>query len=109
METGPSAGGLAPLWQLEHWLATAVWVWFHLVGVQPVTLWQLPQLALVGMCWAFLGVAVLPLWQDAQLVAAVKVLWSTLAPAQLLVVLWQLSQLPVTEAWMALAGLLVRP
>ena len=35
--------------------------------------------------------ALLPLWQLAQLVATVKLLWSTLAPAQLLVVLWQFS------------------
>jgi hypothetical protein len=51
-----------------------------------------------------LAVAVLPLWQLAQLVAALKVEWSTLA-AQLLVDLWQLSQLPVTLACVVLFGL----
>ena len=54
---------------------------------------------------AGLPVAVLPLWQVAQTVAAVNVLWSTLAPAQVLVLLWQLSQLPVTVAWVAVLGL----
>jgi hypothetical protein len=52
-----------------------------------------------------LPVAVLPLWQDAQLVAAVKDAWSTLAADQVLVDLWQLSQLPVTEACRLLLGL----
>ncbi len=50
-----------------------------------------------GMWVAGLPVAALPLWQLAQLVAAVNVLWSTLAPAQPLV-LWQLSQ--VSDRWM---------
>ena len=53
--------------------------------------------------------APLPLWQLAQLVAAVNLLWSGLAADQLAVDLWQVSQLPVTEAWTAVAGLLVRP
>ena len=55
------------------------------------------------MCDAGLAVAVVPLWQLAQLVAAVNVLWSTLAPAQPLV-LWQLSQL-VTPLCTAVLGL----
>jgi hypothetical protein len=109
LEVGPSAGGLAPLWQLEHWLATTACVWFQFVGVQPVTRWQLAQLAAVGMCTAFLPVALVPLWQLVQVVAVVKVLWSTLAPLQVEVVLWQLSQLPVTVACTAVAGLLVSP
>jgi hypothetical protein len=33
-----------------------------------------------------------PLWQLAQLVALVKVLWSALAPVQIVVDLWQVSQ-----------------
>jgi hypothetical protein len=49
-------------------------VWFHLLGVQPVTLWQVPQVADVGMWVPLLPVAELPLWQLAQLVAAVNVL-----------------------------------
>ena len=57
----PSAGGNAPLWQVEHWLVTGVWLWFHLVGFQPVTLWQLTQFTEVGMCAGVLPVAALPL------------------------------------------------
>ena len=44
-----------------------------------------------------------PLWQPTQLVAALKLPWSGLAPAQPLVT-WQLSQL-LTPAWMAVPGL----
>jgi hypothetical protein len=34
----PSAGGKAPLWQVEHWLLTGICEWFHLVGFQPLVL-----------------------------------------------------------------------
>jgi hypothetical protein len=105
----PSAGGNAPLWQVEHWLATGAWVWFQLLGFQLAVVWQLMQLALVGMCVALLPVAELPLWQLEQLVDALNRLWSGLEPAQVLVDLWQLSQLPVTDAWIAVAGLPVAP
>ena len=47
--------------------------------------------------------AVLPLWQLAQLVAWLNLLWSTLALFQE-VVLWQFSQV-VTPAWVPSAGL----
>ena len=70
-----SAGGNAPLWQLAHWLLTVTCVWFHFDGTQPLTLWQLAQLAApTGMWVEFLPVALLPLWQLEQLVAAVNVL-----------------------------------
>ncbi len=53
------------------------------LGVHLVVLWQLMQFTTPeGMCVAFLPVAELPLWQLLQLVAAVKVLLSTLAPVQ---------------------------
>ena len=39
-----------------------------MVGFQPVTLWQLTQFTLVGMCMPVLPVAALPLWQLEQLV-----------------------------------------
>jgi hypothetical protein len=48
-----------------------------------------------------LPVAVVPLWQVEQTVAAVKVLWLTLVPSQLVVDLWQLSQVAVVERWVA--------
>ena len=80
------------MWQVVHWFATITCVWFHGLGFQAVVVWQAMQLvAPTGMWLAALPVAPLPLWQLAQLVAAVKVLWSTLAPAQLVVVLWQFS------------------
>ena len=72
MATGPSAGGLAPLWQVEHWLATGICVWFHFEGNQPLVLWQLVQLRVVGMWAAVLPVAELPLWQELQFVAGVN-------------------------------------
>jgi hypothetical protein len=68
------------VWQLEHWLVTGIWVWFHLAGFQPVTLWQLMQLTDVGMCVAALPTAALPLWHVVQLVAEVNKVWSGLAP-----------------------------
>jgi hypothetical protein len=74
-------------------LATAACVWFHAVGFQPATLWQVVQLATVGMWMPDLPVAPLPLWQLAQLVAVVNELWSMLATGNhATVVLWQLSQ-----------------
>ena len=45
--------------------------------------------------------ALAPLWQLEQLVAVVKVLWSALAPVQIVVDLWQLSQVAVVERWLA--------
>ena len=49
-----------------------------------------------------------PLWHEEQTVALVKRLWSTLAPAQLLVDLWQFSHV-VWPLWMAVEGLPVKP
>ncbi len=48
--------------------------------------------------------AVLPSWQLAQFVSVVNPLWSTLAPAQLAVDLWQLSH-TVTFACTGVLGL----
>jgi hypothetical protein len=50
---------------------------------------------------AVLPVALVPLWQLEQLVALVNVLWSALAPVQIVVDLWQLSQPAVVERWLA--------
>src|SRR5512140_1852943 len=106
-DTLPSAGGYAPLWQVEHCAVTVTCVWFHFVGFHcaGLTLWQLKQFVpAVGMCVADSPVAVLPLWQLAQLVVALKVLWSTLADDQVVVEVWQLSQ-AVALAWIAVLGL----
>jgi len=43
-------------------------VWFHFVGFQLVTVWQLMQLAVVGMWLPSLPAAALPLWQLAHCV-----------------------------------------
>ena len=94
------------MWQLPHCPVTASCVCVHLVGVQAVTLWQLKQLAEpVGTCVPLRPVALLPLWQLTQLVLLLKLPWSTLAPLQVLVLLWQLSQLPVTLACAVVPGL----
>jgi hypothetical protein len=81
-------------------------VWLNLVGLQPtlVGVWQLKQFAVVGTCVPGLPLAALPLWQVAQLVAAVKVPWSGFAPVQMAVDLWQLSH-TVTPLWIGVAGL----
>ena len=44
--------------------------------------------------------ALVPLWQLVHVVALVKVLWSALAPVQIVVDLWQLSQLAVVDKWL---------
>ncbi|OIN93538.1 MAG: hypothetical protein AUJ20_03750 [Comamonadaceae bacterium CG1_02_60_18] len=72
-------------------------------------MWQLAQLSVVLMCVAFLPVALLPLWQLAQLVALVKVLWSALAPLQVEVDLWQLSQPAVVWIWLLFLPVAVLP
>jgi hypothetical protein len=52
------------------------------------------QVLIVVATWlADLPVAAVPLWQLAQLVATVNVLWLTLATFQVLVEEWQVSQL----------------
>jgi hypothetical protein len=94
LEFLPSAGGKLPVWQLAHWALTGIWVWSQRLGFQPVGEWQVPQLALPTGMWALpLPLAPpLPLWQLAQSVAALYLLWSTLVPDQLLVERWQSSQ-----------------
>src|SRR6185369_2300460 len=100
-----SLAGVQAVWQLAHWLVTASCVWFQRLGFHAVVLWQAMQFVVPpGMWVALLPVAPLPLWQLAQLVAAVKPLWSTLAPSQLVVDLWQFSQ-TVWPACTAVVGL----
>jgi hypothetical protein len=72
-------------------------------------LWQVVQLAVVVMWLAVLPVALLPLWQLEQLVALVKVLWSALAPLQVLLDLWQLSQPAVVDRWLLFLPVAVDP
>ena len=98
MAVGPSAGGKLPEWQVEHWLATGACPWFQLVGFHPLVAWQLVQFRLVGIWAAVLPVAVLPLWQLAQLVALVNPAWSMPDAGNQPDVLWQVSQEAVV--WM---------
>ena len=68
------------------------WVWLKLEGFQFLVPWHEAQLTEpTGMWSLFLPVAPLPVWQVVQLVAALKLAWSTL-PADQVVVLWQVSQ-----------------
>ena len=92
MAVGPSAGAKPPEWQVAHWLATGIWLWFQFVGFQAVVAWQLMQLAAVGMCAAVLPAAVPPLWQLEQLVAEVKPLWSMPDAGNQAEVLWHVLQ-----------------
>ena len=79
-------------------------------GSQVDVPWQLKQLVPVGIWLADLPEAVAPSWQEAQLVLLLKPLWSGRAVvAQVEVLLWHDSQLPVTLAWIALLGLAVWP
>jgi hypothetical protein len=89
-------------------LATAIWLWFQLVGFHAVVLWQLMQFTAVGIWVPVLPVAPLPLWQLEQLVAEVNRLWSGLDADQMLVDLWQLSH-EDWPLWMAVAGRPVTP
>ena len=89
-------------------MVTGICEWFHLLGLQAVTLWQLTQFTDVGMWFATLPVAALPLWHVEHTVAAVYRLWSGLEPSQVLVDLWQLSH-TLWPLWMAVAGRLLRP
>src|SRR5205085_5402417 len=94
-----------PLWQLEHWLATGICVWFQVEGFHVTTVWQAMQFAVVGMWVAVLPRALVPLWQPEQLVAALNRLWSGRADIQLTVERWQSPQLVVTPACTGVMGL----
>ena len=68
-------------------------MWFQLLGLKLLVLWQLVQLLEpVGMWLADLPLAVEPLWQLAQLVAEVKPAWSMPLAGEKALVEWQLSQ-----------------
>jgi hypothetical protein len=102
---------MVPLWQVAHWLATGICVWFHFTGFQPVALglWQVSQFRVVGMCPLTLPGAMLPLWHEAQLVAAVKLLWLGLACCQSRVEMWQLSQAEARASGVLWIGVLALP
>jgi hypothetical protein len=73
-------------------LLTAIWVWFQEVGFQAVVVWQAVQFRVLGIWDPGFPVAELPLWQDAQFVAAVKPLWSIPVAGNQALVLWQVPQ-----------------
>lgn len=98
----PCAGGKEPEWQLAHWPVTAIWVWFQLEGLKAVVVWQLVQFREpVGMWVADLPLALVALWQLAQLVADVKPAWSMPLAGVKPLVEWQLSQGSVVTTWLA--------
>ena len=84
---------------MEHCFATTIWEWFQLLGFQDLVLWQLMQLAVVGICDPDLPVAEAPLWQLAQLVAEVKPLWSMPVAGNHALVLWQVPQAAWVGMW----------
>src|SRR5581483_6772201 len=61
--------------------------------------WQVSHGAVVAMWLAGLPVAVVPLWQEAQLL--VMPLWSMRAPENVNVLLWQVSHGAVVTMWFA--------
>jgi hypothetical protein len=72
--------------------ATPLWLKVAVLQATPI-LWQLSQDWVVGMCVVGLPVAVVPLWQVAQVPGAMPV-WLKVAGVQALV-RWQLSQAAV--------------
>jgi hypothetical protein len=87
----PSAGGKLPLWQLLHWPATAICVWFQAVGRHAVKLlWQVSHDSVVGIWLAGLPVALPAPWQVVH-VPATTPAWSKLAAGDHALVRWQLS------------------
>jgi hypothetical protein len=70
------------------------------VKLAAVLVWQLLHWSVpVGMCGGVvMPVAVVPLWQLAQLVSLAE--WANVAPAKLVVLLWQVEQSwPLTATW----------
>ena len=65
-------------------------------------MWQVVQLSVVETWLTVLPVAVVPLWQVEQTVAAVNTEWSTFVPSQVVVDLWQVSQLAEVCKWLPL-------
>ncbi|MFH1819754.1 MAG: hypothetical protein ABIK08_08880 [Pseudomonadota bacterium] len=56
-------------------------LWLKLAGTQAAVLWQLSQAAVVGICVVGLPLAMLPLWQVAQVPGAIP-LWLKVAGFQ---------------------------
>ena len=59
-------------------------MWLKVAGVQPDVRWQVSQDCVVGMCVVGLPVAVVPLWQVAQVPGAMPA-WLKVAGVQALV------------------------
>ena len=68
-----------------------------MAGVHALVLWQVSHAAVVGRCVVGLPVAVVPLWQVAQVPGATPV-WLKVAGVQALV-LWQVSHDAVVGMW----------
>ena len=65
--------------------------WLKVAGIQASVEWQVPHSAVVGMWFVPLPVALVPLWQRAQVPETCA--WSTRVAGFQALVAWQLSQL----------------
>ena len=61
-----------PLWHVLHAVAVTT-VWFIVAGLNTTVVWHGSHEAVVGMCVAFLPVAVVPLWHVAHVPATTPV------------------------------------
>jgi hypothetical protein len=84
-------------------------VWF--LNKATTGLWQSTQLAATGVWLLGFPIALVPLWQAKQSVAAVNNVWSGIALFQSVVDLWQVSQtvFGVGDIWIGVDGRAVAP
>ena len=79
---------MVPLWQEKQAPCTSAWS-TRVAGFQVATLWQASQRVVVGICAAFLPLALVPLWQPEQ--PEVMPAWVNVVGVQAIVA-WQVSQ-----------------
>jgi len=80
---------LMPSWQVAQ--PDTMPAWLKFAGFQPRVVWQVPHSEVVGMWFAPLAVALVPLWHELQV--PVTWAWSTRVAGRQALVAWQLSQL----------------
>jgi len=90
-----------PLWQATHF--PAVPVWFIVAGANTVVLWQESHCRASGMWVVFCFFApektYEPLWQVEHCPGIPPMVWSTVAGANAMKFLWQLSHCEVVGRW----------
>jgi hypothetical protein len=82
-------GDFTPSWQVAQ--PEVMPAWLKVAGFQASVVWQVPHSAVVGMWFAPLAVAFVPLWHELQV--PVTWPWSTRVAGFHALVAWQLSQL----------------